>query len=49
MPKKREVEFEPEIQEYLKLKSPSTAHAYSISIRTMVWKSRKTDNSNQVD
>ena len=29
MPKKREIVFEPEIQEYLKLKSPSTAHAYS--------------------
>jgi hypothetical protein len=29
MPKKREIEFEPEIQEYLNLKSPSTAHAYS--------------------
>jgi len=29
MPKKREIVFEPEIKEYLQLKSPSTAHAYS--------------------
>lgn len=29
MPKKREIEFEPEIKEYLQLKSLSTAHAYS--------------------
>lgn len=29
MPKKREIEFEPEIQEYLNLKSPSTAHSYA--------------------
>jgi hypothetical protein len=31
LPKKWEVEFEPEVQEYLDLKSQSTAHAYSNS------------------